>query len=75
MNVSTQFLDYNTLAICIYNPTNTNKSVTITYGIQSTGFVTMAMTVLRNTCNMFIHDLSDMNALIPWLHTHVTTIT
>ena len=64
-------------------------SVTITCGIQPTGVVTMTMKVLHNTCNMYIRDLSDMNAfilhtcssqasgmhirLIP--HVHVTTIT
>ena len=35
-------------------------SVTITCGIQPTSVVTMAMKVLRNTCNMCIHDMSDM---------------
>ena len=33
-------------------------------GIQST-VVTMAMEVLHNNCNMFIHDLPNMNFLIP----------
>ena len=40
-------------------------SETITCGIQLTGVVTMAMKVLHNTCKICIHDLSDMNALIP----------
>ena len=41
-------------------------NVTITCGIQPTGVVTMEMKVFHNTCNMCIHDLPDMNALIPW---------
>ena len=58
-------------------------SVTITCGIYPTGIVTMAMKFLHNICNMCIHDLPNMNALIPWAlgihirqipHTHVTTI-
>ena len=57
MNVSTQLLDYNALAVCSYNPTN--KCVTITCGIQPTGVVTMAMEVLHNICNMGIKDLPD----------------
>ena len=40
-------------------------NVTITCGIQPTGVVTMEMKVFHNTCNMCIHDLSDINALIP----------
>ena len=57
--------------------------MTVTCGIQSTGVVTMAMEMLRIACNMCIHDLPDMNALllraagihirqIP--HAHVITI-
>ena len=40
--------------------------MTITCGIQPTGVVTMAMKVLHNSCNMYICDMPDMNALIPW---------
>ena len=58
--------------------------MTITCGIQPTDVVTIAVKVLHNTCNMFIHDLPDMIALIPRAsgihirqipHAHVTTIT
>ena len=40
-------------------------SVTITCGIQPNSVATMAMKVLCITCNICIHDLPDMNALIP----------
>ena len=63
MNVSIEFLEYNALAICAYNP---QTSVTISCSIQPTSVITMAMTVLHHTCNMFVRDLPDMNALIPW---------
>ena len=36
-----------------------------TCGIQPTGIAAMAMDLLQKTCNMCIHDLPDMNALIP----------
>ena len=39
--------------------------MTITCGIQPTGTLTMAMEVLHNTCNMYICNLSNMNAVIP----------
>ena len=43
--------------------------MTITCGIQCTTwccyYVTMAMNVLHNTCNMCVHDLPDMYALEP----------
>ena len=39
--------------------------MTITCGIQPFVFVTMAMEVLYNTCNMCICDLPNMNPLIP----------
>ena len=50
------------LVIVIITP---QTNVTITCGIQPTGVVTMEMKVLHNTCNMYIHDLPDINALIP----------
>ena len=43
---------------------NDNKCINFC-GIQPTGAVTMAMEVLHKTCSMYIHDLPDMNALIP----------
>ena len=59
-----------------------DTSVTITCGIQTTGIVTMAIKVLHNTCNMCIRDLPDMYPLIPQasgIHIrqipHVPTIT
>ena len=36
--------------------------MTIIYGIQATGVVTIAMEVLHNSCNICIHDLSDVYA-------------
>ena len=39
--------------------------MSITCGIHSTGAVTMAVEVLRSTCNMCICDLPDMYALGP----------
>ena len=49
VNVNTQLLSHNVLAICTYNP---HGSVTITCGIQPTCAVTMVIKVLPNTCNM-----------------------
>ena len=60
MNVSSQLLGYNALALEI--------CLTITCGIlQPTGVVTMTVKVLYNNYNMCTHDLSDMYAYIcPW---------
>ena len=57
MNVRIQLLGYNALTICTYNP---QVNVTITWGIQHTGIVTMAIEVLHNTCNMNIHDMYNL---------------
>ena len=64
MNVSTQLLDYNALAICSYNPSN--KCVTITCGIQPTGVVTMAMEVLHN--RIFLIHTCKPSALRLWAY-------
>ena len=56
----TQLLNYNALAI--FNPTNKYNNCLW----HSTYWCTMTMKVLRNTCNLCIRDLPDMNALIPW---------
>ena len=60
MNASTQLLQYNALAISTYNPTNKCDNY-----LWPTGVVFIATEVLHNTCNMCIHDLPDMYALIP----------
>ena len=64
--------------------------MTITCGLYTGNvFIATEVLVLHNTCNMCIHDLPDMYALIPWAcgpwasgihirlipHVHVTTIT
>ena len=46
--------------------------MTITCGIQPTGVYTMAMKVLHNTCNMCVHNMPDMNALIPGLWAYIS---
>ena len=52
MSVSHPLFAYNTLAI-YYNPTNKCENC----------FVTMAMEVLHNSCNMCSHDLPDIYTL------------
>ena len=64
MNVSTQLLDYKALAICTYNPTIKCDNYLWHLTYWCCYYVTMAMNVLYNNCNVCIHDLPDMNALI-----------
>ena len=86
MNVSTQLLDYNAIAICTYSLTNKcdNYLWDSNYWCCCYG-----NKVIHDSCNMCIRDLPDMYALSPWaygpqalgihirqiLHAHVTTIT
>ena len=63
MNVSTQLLICNALAICTYSLT---KSLTIISGIQPTGVVTMAMDMLYHISG-FIGE-SNIWQFVCWHH-------
>ena len=61
MNVSTQLLEYNALAVCTYSLTNKCDN----YLWDSNCFCYYGNKVIHNICNMAIHDLPDMYALSP----------